>query len=65
MVLFEEDTLGLEEHNAMGWTTTNHTGQSVPLFAFGPHAENFSGVFDNSDIPVILSRLLELRGVGK
>jgi alkaline phosphatase len=65
MVLFEEDTLGLKEHNAMGWTTTNHTGQSVPLFAFGPHAENFSGVFDNSDIPVILSRLLELRGVGK
>ncbi len=33
------------------WTTHYHTGQSVPLFAFGPHALSFSGVMDNTDIP--------------
>ena len=32
------------------FTTGNHTGLMVPVFAFGPGAENFSGIMENIDI---------------
>mgnify|MGYP005647367875 FL=1 len=28
----------------------SHTGGMVPVFAFGPGSENFSGIMDNTDI---------------
>ncbi len=34
----------------IGWTTTTHSGQSVPVYAFGKGAELFTGVYDNTDI---------------
>ena len=45
------------------WSTAGHTGQSVPLFAFGPHSERFSGAMDNTDVPLMLAHLLHLTGV--
>ncbi|MCU4177582.1 alkaline phosphatase [Carboxylicivirga sp. N1Y90] len=33
-----------------GFTTGNHTAVMVPVFAFGPGAEAFSGVYDNTEI---------------
>ena len=42
------------------WATTSHTAEPVPLLAWGPGAEHFSGVLDNTDIPRILARLLDL-----
>jgi alkaline phosphatase len=32
------------------FTTTNHTGVMVPIFAYGPGAENFTGIIENTDI---------------
>ena len=32
------------------FTTTGHTGTMVPVFAYGPGAENFSGIYDNTRI---------------
>ena len=32
------------------WTTLNHTGVPVPVYAFGSGAENFTGVMQNTDI---------------
>lgn len=32
------------------WSTTDHTGTAVPVFAFGPGAEQFGGFYDNTDI---------------
>ncbi len=32
------------------YTTDNHTGIMVPVFAYGPGAENFMGVYENTDI---------------
>jgi len=32
------------------FTTKGHTGQMIPAFAIGPGAENFQGVYDNTDI---------------
>jgi alkaline phosphatase len=42
------------------WNTTKHTGQPVPLFAFGPHASRFTGVKDNTEIPRIFADLLAI-----
>ncbi|MFH0761692.1 MAG: alkaline phosphatase [Bacteroidota bacterium] len=32
------------------FTTTNHTGVMVPLFAYGPYSETFGGMQQNTDI---------------
>jgi len=32
------------------YTTGDHTGVMVPVFAFGPEAENFRGIFENTAI---------------
>jgi len=40
------------------WASDIHTAQWVPLFAFGPGAEQFSGVIENSDIGVVIAKLL-------
>ena len=43
------------------WTTTRHTGQPVPVFAFGPHAMKFTGLRDNTDIPRTIATLLRIK----
>lgn len=35
-----------------------HTGTPVPVFAFGPGAENFTGFMDNTDIPKRIIKLI-------
>ena len=42
------------------WLTNAHTANWVPLFAFGPGSDQFRGVLDNTEIPRIIGRLLEL-----
>lgn len=42
------------------WASDLHTSQWVPLFAFGPGAEYFNGVIDNTDIGVLIAKLLEI-----
>lgn len=36
----------------------NHTALMVPVFAFGPGAEKFTGIYDNTDIPKKIMDLL-------
>lgn len=38
----------------------SHTGCMVPVFAYGPGAEYFSGIHENTDIPNIIRWLLNL-----
>ncbi len=51
----ETGGLGLNQGNISkgtveaGYTTEHHTGVMVPVYAFGPGAENFTGFFDNTD----------------
>jgi alkaline phosphatase len=35
----------------IAWTTNDHAGGMVPVYAFGPGAEKFTGTMDNTDIP--------------
>ena len=32
------------------FSTSNHTGTWIPVFAYGPYAENFSGFYQNTDV---------------
>jgi alkaline phosphatase len=44
----------------VAWATDRHSGQPVPLFAFGPHAMRFTGLKDNTEIPQIIADLMRL-----
>ena len=41
----------------IGWSTFDHTGGPVPVFAFGSGAEHFTGVFDNTELPRLIAHL--------
>jgi alkaline phosphatase len=42
---------GRDKHRwRLEWATVEHTGTSIPLFAFGPGAETFHGYIDNTDV---------------
>jgi alkaline phosphatase len=45
----------------VSWYSTGHTESRVPVFAFGPGADRFSGEMDNTDIP---KRIAEAIGLG-
>lgn len=42
----------------VSWATKGHTPPPVPLSAFGPQAEGFMGLHDNTDIPRIIAKAL-------
>jgi len=42
------------------YTTEGHSGISVPIFAFGPSAEEFRGFMENTDIAKKIMQLLNL-----
>ena len=41
-----------------GWTTGGHTGEDVPVYAFGPSKERFAGQVDNTDQAKIIFDIL-------
>jgi alkaline phosphatase len=45
------------------WASDGHTSTWVPVFAFGPGAERFGGVLDNTEIAARLGELLGLEGL--
>lgn len=42
-----------------GWTSGGHTGEDVPVYAFGPGKERFSGLIDNTDNARIIFDILK------
>lgn len=50
-----------ENQSELKFTSTNHTGTMVPVFAFGPGAENFSGIYENIDFKDRIASLLGLK----
>ena len=50
----------LEEQTVMvNFSTSGHNGILVPVFAYGPHAEEFTGVHENAEIGQIVRKLLK------
>ena len=46
----------------MNFASTGHTGVPLPLYAFGPGAERFTGIYENADI---LPKVLQLLRISK
>lgn len=42
-----------------GWTTGGHTGEDVPVYAYGPSSYLFAGQIDNTDIAKVIFDQLE------
>ncbi|KMY52190.1 alkaline phosphatase [Peribacillus loiseleuriae] len=42
-----------------GWTTGGHTGEDVPVYAYGPSSERFAGQIDNTDNAKIIFDIIE------
>lgn len=50
----------LEKGEVQGdFLTIDHTAIMVPLFAYGPQAQNFKGVYENSEIFTKLQKIME------
>jgi len=45
----------------VGWTSTEHTGTDVPLYAFGPQADLFAGLHNNTDLPHLFAEALKIK----
>ncbi|SFU40028.1 alkaline phosphatase [Pustulibacterium marinum] len=51
----------LENHVIEGdFTTHDHTATMVPVFAYGPHSQDFMGVYENNEIYHKILKLLNL-----
>ncbi len=42
------------------WSTAGHTSTLVPIYAFGPGAQNFSGVYENTEVPTKIAKLSKI-----
>ncbi|WP_245712478.1 alkaline phosphatase [Anaerobacillus alkalilacustris] len=40
----------ISERAYVGWSTTADSGVDVPLYAYGPSADLFNGLLDNTDL---------------
>ncbi|MGY4691339.1 alkaline phosphatase [Salibacterium sp. K-3] len=44
----------------VGWTSSGHTGVDIPVYAFGPQSDSFSGLLDNTDLPKIMADTMDI-----
>ncbi len=42
------------------WASQGHSGAQVPIYAYGPGAQSFAGVLDNTQIALKIARLMDL-----
>lgn len=43
------------------FTTHDHTGTMVPLFAYGPHSQEFQGVYENTEVYDKIIKVLKIK----
>ena len=46
----------LNYHIGIGWTSTYHAGNLVPVYAIGANANYFTGSLNNNEIPLLIKR---------
>ncbi|WP_156291922.1 alkaline phosphatase [Oceanobacillus salinisoli] len=51
----------VSDYALVGWTSTNHTGADIPVYAYGPQSEQFVGFYDNTDLPKIIADIMKLK----
>jgi len=45
----------------VSWSSKNHNGGTVPLYAYGPGALHFSGFHENTEIPKTIATLFKIK----
>ncbi|MBT2571016.1 alkaline phosphatase [Planococcus sp. ISL-110] len=50
-----------DKRSHTGWTTGGHTGEDVPVYAYGPASDKFAGQLDNTDHAKIIFDLLKAK----
>lgn len=50
----------LSKRALIGWTTYEHTGVDIPVYAYGPGAERFRGLQENTDLPKKIAKLMNI-----
>ncbi|WP_332634149.1 alkaline phosphatase [Halalkalibacter flavus] len=50
----------ISERAYVGWSTTAHSGVDVPLYAYGPSADLFNGLLDNTDLPKRMAEAMKI-----
>nr|WP_091739788.1 alkaline phosphatase [Marininema mesophilum] len=50
----------ISNYALIGWTTHVHTGQDVPLYAFGVGSYLFNGLHENTDLPKLMAQAMEI-----
>lgn len=68
LVLSDHETGGMAISEEGGevlidWITGAHTGEMVPIFSFGKGSKYFNRVLDNTDIPRICAKIMNLRSL--
>ncbi|WP_338594968.1 alkaline phosphatase [Paenibacillus sp. Y5S-9] len=48
----------IDNRSYTGWTTGGHTGEDVPVYAYGPASHRFAGLIDNTDNAKIIFDIL-------
>lgn len=51
----------ISDRSLIGWTSTGHTGTDLPIYAYGPQSDQFVGLHDNIDIPMIMADVMKLQ----
>ena len=51
----------LNSHMGIGWTTTYHSGNLVPVYAIGANSRLFTGNLNNTEIPLLIKRAAGLQ----
>jgi alkaline phosphatase len=51
----------ISERALVDWITHGHTGVDVPIYAYGPDSHLFNGLLDNTEIPRLISKAINLK----
>jgi alkaline phosphatase len=49
----------INHYSSTGWTTKGHTGEDVPIYAYGLNRHMFSGRIENSDIARLMFEMID------
>ncbi|MFC5711962.1 alkaline phosphatase [Thalassorhabdus alkalitolerans] len=50
----------ISNYAGVGWSSTDHTGEEVPLYAYGPGSELLTGLVDNTDVPKAMAEAMNV-----
>ena len=48
----------ISKRASIGWTTTGHTGEDIPLYVYSPTGDRLTGVVENTDIAKYIATVL-------